>query len=466
MYLLTNTYNFNNALYCLVWRLTALFAVNTKLISANIHYLLIRKLADVRQYLLHCLKITMHHLPPFMESFLSPTSILSSAEQRVEQLLHKYSSLKLTDDELLTKISSDLDNVDDPLNILQKTSEEFREMFKEAAIRDGHTTIYVQGVFDTAEKIVKEAINLSGIGRALSHELPEAEQAAAHAVPPRLPPPLPTQVKTPLTEPVGQGSEPQLSANSPSESEGAVIPPMENNSQSPGTTGMSGLMNKIRGKVPLKNSFLNTVWNGTNQGGNKTFTERNMGPAATAASGLIAGPGGLAASVPLALAHRFGLRNLGMTGAALPLASAGLAGGAYLGGKALGATGIPGGVARGAENFVGGTSGDSSDPYSSQNDALPGIGNGFTGGAAGLILASLLAKQQGLTGLPGMALSLLGAYGGYKYLPQLLAKFKNGGGLEGLSSNNNSSGIGSYPMNGGINIPNSMSQLAGSQAGG
>ena len=121
-------------------------------------------------------------------------------------------------------------------------------------------------------------------------------------------------------------------------------------------------------------------------------------------------------------------------------------------------SGITGGVEQGIKDNISGTNTNPADPISKQNDLIPGLDNGWTGTLAGGLGAMLLAKHYGLSGLPGLATTLLGAYGGDKYLPSLLSNIKNNEGNFGGMLN---PGYGAgYPQSGTI-TPDSIAALSG-----
>src|SRR5579864_6594831 len=97
----------------------------------------------------------MNQLPPFFQSLLSTI-------EPFHKRANEYQVSQLSKEELFTKIASDLsvESNNNPEQQLIKASDSFRELFKKTALDAGYTEVYVQGVFNTSEKLCKEALPL------------------------------------------------------------------------------------------------------------------------------------------------------------------------------------------------------------------------------------------------------------------------------------------------------------------
>jgi hypothetical protein len=369
-----------------------------------------------------------------------PESSLDKICKQAEELWTKYNTFEKYDPEVLTKISSELNNLSNPEEELIKTSQEFRTIFKEAALKDGQSEAYVRGVFETAEQICKQAT--------IPGELAEgAEQLAAPALKRVLREALPTWhsqgsgaglYKTPI-----QGPAPYVPKVAPQNIPRPKLGPQPTPSPAPVGSGPT-----VPIRAPTATATPAQTQPGNQPGLWDRMTGRNVGPdwwkgkgwksvgKGTMTGATIGGLGGLpfGMGIPgtiaggVAGAGAGAIRGMGARGLALGAAGLGAAG---LGAKALGSSGIPQNVASGTfdgvkQNIGGQTPSD---------DFIPGISNGITGSVGGALLASMLAKNYGLTGMPGLAAMLLGGYGGYKYLPQLLSSLKNGNGFNSSNTN-------------------------------
>lgn len=122
-----------------------------------------------------------------------------------------------------------------------------------------------------------------------------------------------------------------------------------------------------------------------------------------------------------------GLMGAGLGGMALGPAGAALGG---LGGLATGTFGT-GGAALGAgalglygaNKMLGGGGAGTTDETGlprDRNRMLPFMGNNWTGALGGALLASIIARQMGISGPMGWLLPLLGGVAGYKFLPGMV----------------------------------------------
>lgn len=412
-------------------------------------------------------------------SFLAP--LLSNLESIYKQA-NEYKNSNLTEDQLLTKISHDIGEITNPVKEILEASDHFRSLFKAAALKEGYSEVYIQGVFDTAEKLCKQAAEvgplleplegaaekgLSGILSRIvgSHpggvpnvtsytHYPEyAKNLGRMGADPKVigqqlqeraavdPALAPQQEEQLFKQPVSTARPPMLPAkpvtgSTPNSS--YPVDPAEVLHTPQVDPAIKDYLNVNKGKssvnsppysttpspaapAPPENtrSFLHRMMFKSPNPGRNVMTGAGIGGAVDLMTGM---PGvGTAAGALGGLAKSIGPARLAAGGAAL-----------YGGSKLLGASGAPQGAGQGISDNVSGADLPMSDPRSQQNDMIPGVSNGWTGTIGGGLAAALLANKYGLTGIPGMAATLLGAYGGHQFLPQILSKMKSGGGMGGM----------------------------------
>lgn len=152
---------------------------------------------------------------------------------------------------------------------------------------------------------------------------------------------------------------------------------------------------------------------------------KGLGRAATwggtgAMLGMAGGPGGMLAG--------------GLAGAGLGLATGTLGtGGAALAGGGLAAAGAYGGY----KALTG--KGSQTDQYgepTDRNRAVPFMKNNWAGGIGGALLGMLIANEMGASGPMAMLAPVIGGVAGYKYLPQMMNRWKDpyGVGANSISS--------------------------------
>jgi hypothetical protein len=291
----------------------------------------------------------------------------------------------------------------EPIEELIKLSNDFRELFKKEALKEGYTDTYVQGVFNEAEALCKKA-GLEAMAPLIQDAVPAVEEAV------------------PAIE--------------------EAVPAIEKAVPAVGNMA-SKAWQYAKGMAP-------TSWKSllfSSQTPYKTIAGgAGLGMTTDMLTGMLTGMPGVGTAIGT---------GLGAAKAIGPLRLAAGGAGLYEGEQLLANSGALGAV----KNNVTGADQPVSSPSNVQNDLLPGISNGWTGMLGGGLLAAILAQRNGLTGIPGLAATLLGAYGGHKYLPQMLASLKNGGG------NMFNSGYGatgniqpSYTIN-----PQTIGQLAGEE---
>jgi hypothetical protein len=392
-----------------------------------------------------------------MDSSFNLAKVVAAANQ----LFEKCSSSKLSDIERLIKVSEELREIQPEYSVhidiesdLIKASELYRSLFKEAALKEGLNETFIEGVFDTSEKLFKQAISIpmSSIARILPNvEREMIPMSSVARMAPKTLPMAPPLIREPGVAPTASPNwNPPTSSNSgmasvnrvnmtpPSPSEQPI--PMSSPSAGPAPQApqpQSGGLFKSVG------NFLNPFRNKANPGwweGDSTPGSLMTGGAYGAGAGLLTGNPlvGVGTGVAAAAARKIGLRR------------ALLAGGGLVGASQLG---IPQGAAKGiGEGVSSAVAGNNP-----SSNLIPGLSNNIVGPIGGFILASLLARQMGLGGIGGTAAGLLGAYGGYKYLPQLLQQMRQRTGLP----NKYGPGEGyNYPNpSGGFNPPSSFTDF-------
>ena len=359
-------------------------------------------------------------------------SKLIKASKLAEQLIQTYGN---DNSSSYVKVAKELQKIDPSFLLdidfekeLMKASEEYRSFFKEAALKEGYSEEFVQGVFDTAEKLIKKAGIIDGALKVVGRDAlpyfakniaPEVEEGAANLLPRRAPDPA---VLQPNPE---RSVDPATIQPQAPQSAFKEQPYKAQSSQGQPQTDSNS-----------NNWSLRNLWNTATLKGNKSNWWKGYGMKAPIAGATVGSLGGALVGAPVAGGIAGGLAGIpGALGARRMLLGAGGAGVLYEGGKGLWNSGaISSGGSAAASGFAQGAGLSGSQP---STDAIPGVGNGLTGGIGGFLLAYLLSKQMGLSGIPGMAMGLLGAYGGYKYMPQLLAKLRanmNNGNYSSMST--------------------------------